>query len=426
MEPQARLRVTVAAAGERPIGCELVDLSRQRSLWTMRFAPADFGIGPEMSPYGMLRVPGELRREIVAAVTRQLPGMSALWLHLVAPYGWLSAAPWESVLAPRLGIPVLRLPRPLPAAAAPAARWTVAVVANAPAGAIWPTGYLPAFARALTTAVRMPAQVDVFADAATADALSRGRTTPALVVHEPPAMAVDGTAADRWSRWLTGRLAGTGVRVLYVIGDGALDGVRSLTAVAADPGGRYRLGRAGYLSGGDIRRLADRLGAPAVGIGSPPGNDSDLATRLLADAVGSAQCGPTAYVDIADDREGRGMAAAQAFLANPPGSTALPIAPALFVYVQPTLLAAALGAAAAGGLSPGDQVEQPYAARGEQIPGWVAASARYLDFALVDRAVKGGAEAVAMTRGAYEHGQSRGLSFVHELVAAQGEQDGQR
>lgn len=34
----------------------------------------------------------------------------ALWLHLVRPYGALGLVPWEQLLQPRLGIPILRLP----------------------------------------------------------------------------------------------------------------------------------------------------------------------------------------------------------------------------------------------------------------------------------------------------------------------------
>jgi len=422
------LRVWVEPSGPRPVVCELRDLRQGRDdpLWTRHYWASDFGISDHLGD-ASLRMPIDLRRAVAQALTERFAGRALLWLHLLAPYGQLAAVPWEREIISAARTPVVRLPEPLPAAAAPAVLWRLGVILNAPAGAFWPTSYLPRLTEALTRAVKMPIEVHAFCDAATAEALSQNTPTPGLRIHRPPMVTSEGPTADRWRNWLCERLADQGLRALYIAGDGRCEGDRPRIAVAIDPALPYEPGHCGYLTGGDIRRLADRLGAPAVGIGSTPGNPCELANRLLADEVGVGQCGPTAYVDVAADSWGRGLAAAQAFLANPPGSTPLPIDAGLFAYVQPTLLESVLAEpwprtstsvdpSLTAQLSPGFLLEQEYVERGEEVPGWVASSARYLDYTLVDQNRFGGTGGQALAKSAFAQGRARARSFIQDLL----------
>ena len=75
--------------------------------------------------------------------------------------------PWEEVLVPEIGVPIVRVPDRLPMLADPGHVWSVAIAISALPGSTWAAPYITAFLSALRTAVNAKIDVAVFADAAT-------------------------------------------------------------------------------------------------------------------------------------------------------------------------------------------------------------------------------------------------------------------
>ncbi|MCC9711836.1 hypothetical protein E4N62_45485 [Streptomyces sp. MNU76] len=106
--------------------------------------------------------------------------------------------------------------------------------------------------------------------------------------------------------------------------------------VSPDPGALVERERWVGLSGDDIKRLADGIGASVLSLGSPPDDAYDVATRLLADGLGRRRSGPTLYSSVWEDPGAWGLSEAQASLV---WGDVPPVPPdgSLFVYVQPQL-----------------------------------------------------------------------------------------
>ncbi|MFJ5548198.1 hypothetical protein [Streptomyces sp. NPDC093225] len=392
---------------------------------------AAYGLSEGMHPPDRARVPDQVSATVRRVVHEELGGEAALWLRLVPPYGYLGAVPWERELVPATERPLLRVPDRLPEGADPGAAWSVAIAVNAAPGSTWAGRYVSGLILSLEHAVLAPLDVHVFADRETHDELRarfRG-TVHERVLHDPsealpasrertlrgvPQFRRPGRSAARraesslvWGDWIAAGLGSRAVRALHLVADASFDGNRPLLAVSADPGSPHGPHGCAYVGGDAVRLLADTLGASALSVGSPPGNPYDTATRILADGIGLERAGPTFYSDLSADPDGEALAEAHAYVAAPGGGGRIPTAPSLFAYLQPDrvrgslhdawpdpeppdrswlggradvdgsetsleLVPGALGAVA------GQEVAARYASVAE-VPGWVAASERYLE-----------------------------------------------
>ena len=138
-----------------------------------------------------------------------------------------------------------------------------------------------------------------------------------------------------WRDWIAAGLAGRAVRALHVVADAIFDVDRPLLAVS-DPGQPADRSNCAYVAPDDVRLLADLIGAAALSFGSPPDNSSDIATRVMADAVELQRPGATLYSSMRLDPAGDPLANAYAFIANnEPGLVTRPRDPSLFAYLQP-------------------------------------------------------------------------------------------
>jgi hypothetical protein len=447
---QVRLDVTKPAP---VVVAELVEnrFGRRRTRWERRYDPALFGLPDGAAAPTALRVPLDLR-EAVADFIRSNRREVALWLRLVPPYGYLGAVPWEEELVPAIAVPVVRVPDRLPVATDPGLVWSVAIAISARPGSSWAAPYIGALMSALRGLVDARIDVDVFADAATyADILARVAETPQgaeLHVHNP--LNARGAYEERsssstrqdslplrsrlrasevqpgllWRDWITAGLAGRAVRALHVIADGVFDGDRPLLAVSPDPTGPADLSSCAFVGSGDVRALADVVGAGALSFGSPPGNPSDVAIRVMADAVGQQRPGATLYSSIGHDPGGYALASAHAFIVGGRyEQVPVPRDPSLFAYLQPELVKGALQeswpyeepvpSAQAGP----DPAVRSYYDRAEVVPTWLAATERYIESSVARLAATSADEgSTSSTKRAYEQGAERALAELRALT----------
>lgn len=450
---------------------------KARTFWKKRYPPAEFGLPKGTAAPTELFVPDGLRDDVVRSLDESFLRDAALWLRLVPPYGYLGAVPWERVLVEATGKPLVRVPDRLPVAADPGQVWSLAIAVDADPGSDWAAEYCASLLSAIYEYVSASITADVFVDAGTYDVLKELITDvpPAmeLRLHEPdeairahqnrtergvpqfrrqrsagpPAPPVPGSALI-WADWIAAGLGSRAVRALHLVSDAAFDADRPLLMLSPDPRDRAESHGRAYASADDVRLLADTIGASALSLGSPPKNPSDIATRMMADALGVQRPSPTFYSCAGLDPSGNALAWAHAFIADLPGTVSIPQDPSLFLYLQPEHIQASLAqkwpeprpskrhwlpgrresAAAAAkatppstlppalDVAPNDALSAYYASA-ETVPGWVASAERYIDGRLADlagsAAPPGEASAV---KEAYDLGTAKALNELRGLI----------
>ena len=454
----AVLRVRLDVSRAAPVvEAELVGYQdgSPRTFWQQGYHPAAFGLPDGTLAPTTLYVPPDLQHAVAEFVGGNGRHDVALWLRLVPPYGYLGAVPWEEDLVAATGAPVLRVPDRLPVAADPGQVWSVAIAISAQPGSNWAAPYVTAWTRALRDVVDTRIEVDVFADAATylevrAAVEESGQQASEVHVHDPfnarPAYyersASSLTSQSRvqrrsaglqssapqpgllWQDWITAGLAGRAVRALHVIADAVFDGDRPLLAVSPDPVLPSDSSSCAYVSKEDVRGLADVVGAAALSFGSPPGNSSDVATRVIADTVGQQRPGATLYSSIRQDQSGYALAQAHAFIASSePGWEPIPRHPSLFAYLQPESVKGSLQEPwpyeeprANEKTRPDPTVSSFYAAT-DVVPTWVAATERYIESNVARLVASSASEGKTSSRRlAYEAGTEEALAELRSLT----------
>ncbi|GCD95640.1 hypothetical protein [Embleya hyalina] len=395
-----------------------------RTYWRGDFDYGGFGLSEGVEPPCDPTVPDDLVEGVVGCLSAEFPADTALWLRLVPPYGHLGGVPWEGALVAAAGRPLVRVPDRLPPGSDPGRMWTVAVALSTAPDAPWVAGYLSAFVASLRACVAGRVDVHVFTERGGEQALrallSTGRDGDLIHVHDPdgarryarsgpprPDGPGPATGPPLWGNWIAGGLDGKAVRALHIVTDGTFDGIRPVLSVNPDPAtGTDRSTRA-FVTADRVRRLADRVGATVLSLGSPPDNPCDSAIRMMADHIGLRRAGPTFYSSVARDPAGYALAQAHAFIAGEPGTVPIPRDPSLFVHLQPEFVGAALRDAwpdpeAPGmswlsgrapiadsrsstevlphalGMAGGDEITARYA-NADSVPMWVASSTRYIE-----------------------------------------------
>ncbi len=434
-----------------------------RTLWSQQFPLEAFGL-TELGPPSSLRIPDEVRDRVRTSLLDELEGQAALWLRLAPPYGYLGAAPWEETLVPATGIPVLRVPDRLPAAADLGHDWTAAVALSAPPGSHWATEYLHSLVEQIDSQVPVDRQVHIFADALTsADLRDLSATRPWVFVHDPSvALEASKTRLDDsrgsewkasstrsswgasspgptrvWTDWMLAGLAGHAVRSIHVVLDAAFDGDRPRLMVSPDPNQPVHDDECLYVSSDSLLRVADGAGAATLSVGSPPTNPADLATRMIVDDIGQKRAGPTIYSSIGEDPTEAALVSAHGYMADRSGEFPVPRHPSLFTYAQPEHVQASLeqlwpAPSPGPGTSPGDSPlpegmmpvgyhpvdsTEIYYAQSTSVPRWVASSHRYLgnEWAGLSKSLEAETPS-APQRSAYDEGAAEALQELRSII----------
>jgi hypothetical protein len=404
------------------------------SLWSERYPLSAFGLKAK-SPK-KLKVPDGLGKAIRDAFSEA--EISTLWLRLVPPYGYLGAAPWESSVP----FPMLRVPDRLPVPAKLGKVWRTVLVVSAQPGSTWAAPYIDNFTNFLDKSIDGPVEVDVFADAGTAEALQPDSMPSSVRVHDPTdaKAAVHARAAsskqrvsflpatsagELWPAWIASGLHGQAVRAVHVVLDGAFDESRPMLAMHPDPEKPMSRSGSAFVTGDELLALTDALGADVLSFGSPPDNPSDAATRMIADSVGQRRAGATVYSALTLDHDGMQLAKAHAAIRD---NDAWPHNPSLFAYLQPQFILARpieernvkgfreLEVQSFDQNQPSINLEQLYS-NSESVPSWVAASDRYLGSQIADLAQQADSQMpTAHIKGAYNKGAADALATLRDIV----------
>jgi hypothetical protein len=434
-----RVRLDLASA-EPSIDLELVGYegSMPRTLWTRSHGARDFGI-PQVGPPSRLQLPADLVDAVGRSFSEELGFQTALWLRLVPPYGFLGAAPWEQSLVPLLQRPVLRVPDRLPLPTDFGSVWTAVVVVAAAPGSDWAAGYVESFAAQLRGRVAGEVEVHVFADAGTTDALgTRPGSTAGCVLHTAPA---HGSAS--WTEWIRSGLAGCSARSLHLVTDAEFDGDIPTLLLGSEPT-RTQGGAPRFVPVDALVGLSDALGVTTLSFGSPPGNRSVAAGRMLADSVGATRPGPTVFSDLELDPGGSALAAAYAYIADRSALEPVPQDPSLFLYLQPEHVRSNLMESwpkpdarttsagdeilpsmpsSAGRLAEPDEASEPQIllADAREVPAWIASSHQYLTNSWARLAKSAPLiEAPDDLHSAYQDGAAQALEELQALIREHG------
>jgi hypothetical protein len=299
-----------------------------------------------------LKLPAGLYEELHAAL-EPVPTGEPIWLDFRRPFGYLPAIPWERLLQPHLGVPVLRLP--FSAVSAPSATDPIVVAVCAP----WSgTSALREFLATVVPALPAHAHVDVF----TADQDVRRQSTPRsdVTFHEPPpdlAVSVEPPALSSdpvdtaevenpWLRWMANTIAPDSVDVVHFICAARLSRNFGLLDFGAAPTASQNPGGLRLVSTGQLVACLTRLGAWSVSFAMPDfvsPEHGEAGLRILAHRMTGLLSGPVTVqapaAGLAAD-----LAAAYRFLyARTPEPA--PATPTLTLACHPSYLQAAPGVA---------------------------------------------------------------------------------
>ena len=410
-----------------------------KTLWSASYPLSSFGLKGRKNPKRLV-VPEDLGTGVDGALRKaRLP---RLWLRLIPPYGYLGAVPWESATA----LPMVRVPDRLPAPAELGRVWRTVIVVSAAPGGTWAAPYIDSLTHYLDKLIDGPCEIDVFADKGTVSALERFSLSKEVRVHNPSdakvavqtrssksrsSTRVAPVSGQLWPAWIAAGLHGQAVRAVHVVLDGAFDENRPLLTMHPDP--ERPVSRAGcaFVTGDEVRSLADTVGADVLSFGSSPDNPTDVATRMIADEVGQMRAGTTLYSGLTTDADGKRLAEAHATIRNRTGSW--PRHPSMFAYVQPEIVetstpqAKQMSVATRGksavdfgslavDLEPNANLEGIYR-DSTSVPSWVAAADRYLGSQVADLVRQSDSEVpTAHIKGAYNKGAADALEMLRDIV----------
>ncbi|MGH8903428.1 MAG: hypothetical protein ACRDYA_17590 [Egibacteraceae bacterium] len=344
-------------------------------------------------------LPEEMVAELRWHLHEELDPERPLWLHLVKPYGFLGAVPWEALLQLHLDVPILRLPdfivEPV------RSRNSIDVLlcaADSSAEPIDLAAQVEFLAGRIAESLTLPTTVHVFTDSAVyAELLGREwqpRSGGTVLLYEPayepaggawqPADPDDNLLAQEWLRWMRDELP-TSVDVAHFVVPGHValgQGAFVLPAMSA-----WTDRSLDVVGAAALNRFTTQIGAWSVAFTCPRGQSSAIGLRLIADALAQVRPGPVLYHDLAADRDAEALMSSYVFLyadhpAPPPRSTSV------FLYCQPfqvsteprkrDLLTAKALLGPPSGAAPSSRVRDLLAAE-TSTPAWIAASQRYVE-----------------------------------------------
>lgn len=406
--PAARCELAAHDGGERVILAE--------AAWPL----TDFGFPPgKLAGDQRLDVPDALVQWVAGFVAPggELADIRALWVHLVKPYGHLGGVPWERLLVPAIGRPVVRLPDVLPAPQVNASTLAVALCATGAAveGPSPATRHLVAVAGAIARAAperRLTFHVFADRDASGAVAEVAARLPQATVVDHVARGWADrsdsrarsggsarrgrgaregnawrGRSAGAGNPWLTAMrdaLHGRGIDVVHFICHGYHTGYGGALLFAGDPTGA-RGDWPSSATAAELGALLTDLGAADIAFTAPDDNYSEAGLLELADGLGVDRPGTTLVHDARLDPEADTLEAAYRLLlraeAAPP-----PPSPALAWVVQPRRIEPQAApealrpvrSASQRAIDAGPATKAAYASD-DAVPGWLATAERFIE-----------------------------------------------
>jgi hypothetical protein len=395
------------------VDCTLRRTTQGEPLGRWRFPASDMGLPQKIERSMALyqgypfQIPDALLAPLRGWVDRQ-PRDRPLWLHLVKPYGYLGLVPWEQLLQPQLGRPVLRLPDFL--ARPPretASTLDVILCGSAPISeqSFGLVDRLVRMADRILEAVRpRQATLHVFTDREIHDTLrqaweSRGLLGDRVRLHSPesaePYAIPDPTSRvtdpgghleSPWLLWMRDSLGGRSVDVVHFLCHGYLSRDRGALQLAESPLVNQDQRMSRLVGAPELTTFLTQVGAWSAALTSPENNYSEMGLRLFADHLAQARPGPVLHQEARLDPDDAALAEAYRFLYSREPRPA-PASAALALYCQPSRVAEPALPLTRGGFSvkgvkeavPADDALQVVFETEENVPSWVAATERYVE-----------------------------------------------
>jgi len=391
-------------------------------LWQRHVSVDELGLPRYLQAreFPSFHMPAHVTDDVAARVAAlQLPPSHPLWLHLIKPYGYLGIVPWEALLLPAVGRPVLRLPDFLERPRENRSVLDVAICCSAPLSelAFSVPDLLGAMADViLRESPRPRTGVHIFGDVDTYEALrTRFAGEPRVSVHDPEGAGAYGeqersrgvaesARAVRcpWLLWIRDAMRGRSLDTVHFVCHGYLADDRPALALAESPLRNRDRRTARFVGVAELATFLTQTGAWSAAFTSPPNNYSEAGSRLLADTLAQARPGPVLFHDPTVDATLGALGAAYRFLFAP-SATQPPAEVSCFMYCQPALVESQ-GPVAAPSVVPavftntelfsaaaGDEPRMATGGTGSSgerpegaVPNWLAAAQRYVEGAALD------------------------------------------
>lgn len=352
--------------------------------------------------------PSQILDEIGAAIAEGDYQDRPLWLHLAKPIGYLSLVPWEQLLQPKLGVPMLRLPDFVANPPRESLnRFEVTLCGSTPAAKSQFTvaDHLLGMTELLLATVPRRTTVHIFTDVEWFDTVNaevaQRNFSSDVIVHDP-AQASSATVPlhtdvssapvsrvqNPWLLWMRDALNGRSIDMVQFLTHGYIMRDSGALALAESPLRNQDRHFARFIDAAELIAFLTQTGAWCAAFSSPKENYSEMGLRLLADTVAQLCPGPVLHYETRLDPQRQALAAAYRFLFDRSFS-APPRSPALFTYCHPSLVEKAEPAiqtlgwatrspAFAAPTSAEASINAAYAAA-EYMPSWVGSSQRYIE-----------------------------------------------
>jgi hypothetical protein len=280
------------------------------------------------------------------------PENEPLWLCIDYPCGNLPLIPWERLLQPRVGVPVLRLPNLTTQPVAQSQSLDVVICLSLPetrrrkahddiinrlmTGI--PQDLAPNTNFHLFADQRSEQVLRAFCDNSCQITLYDPKDAPIYgeaFIPQPESSA--GTVENPWLVWVLSALKGRSADVVHFLCHGYLGCDKGKLALAQAPQLDVAPNWARLVDAQQLSSFLNRIGAWSVAISSPPGNASPSGLRLLEDQLSRLRPGPVWLHDMDQDRDNGLLNDCYRFLYGA-GTVPVPKSAAVSLYCHPLQL----------------------------------------------------------------------------------------
>lgn len=369
------------------------------------------------------QLPDEIVSWVKDTMQQENPQQCPLWLHLAKPYGFLGMVPWERLLQPHLKLPMLRLPDFLanPPRESPSVL-DVILCGSLPKAkeSFMVIEHLSRMTEGILNTVPRRTTIHVFVDQEHYDEMkyhfqSKGLPDGSVILYDPgnassyaPPEATlrvsdrSGRIDNPWLLWIRDSLGGRSIDIAHFVCHGYLALDRGAMAFSESPTLNEDRRMARFVGAAELTAFLTQVGAWSVAFSSPENNYCEMGLRQLADTIAQLRPGPVVHHELPLDINCQAVIDMYRFLFGPP-SEAPPLSPALFTYCHPLRVATLHGEVAKLcyslgvlpvdkqtvpigsvlgsllGTSTNDSSLGPIYEKEENVPGWIAASERFLE-----------------------------------------------
>ncbi len=279
--------------------------------------------------------------EALKAWLAEGPPDQPLWLRLSVPFGLLAAVPWEELLQPALGVPLLRMPYQALMPRIPKTDIDTVVCFSSPHAEPGLDERIAAFLNEVPLELARATRFHLFGNRGIYPhlrALKEHHEGSIDIRVYDPARAADIAAqgSSPWLAWMEAELGQGSADVVHFLCHGVQDVDEGSLLLAADPADGEPGLPACTLDRASLVTFLDHLGAWCVAFTSAPAERSAAGMRLLQTAVSRHRPGPVLVHDMNVSGSREALRAAYSFLFSQPNPP--PAAPAVSLYCHPLLL----------------------------------------------------------------------------------------